>query len=181
MTDIIIGPGDSPTAMVVNSDGSINVNTGGVSGVTIAQPTAVSSGLTGVVNFLGNPTTGTLLTYDAPTQVLTSTRLSKGRQVTAMPNSTAETTIVTAIAATFTDLYGVVITNSSATTTYVTIKDGTGGTTATVLAAVASDTRGYMLGGGDGLTAAAVNTNWTATLSAGVATVTITALYNKNT
>lgn len=72
MTDIIIGPGDSPTAMVVNSDGSINVNAGGGGSATAALQQSVQStyGSTTVNNVtIIDPSTGNPITYTAPTNV----------------------------------------------------------------------------------------------------------------
>lgn len=112
--------------------------------------------------------------------VVGSIRDLKGTQQTAITSSTSETTIVTAIASTFCDVYGIVITNTSATACNVTIKDSTAGTTRFVFAVPAGDTRGFMLSESAGHAQATVNNNWTATCSASVASIQITALYVKN-
>lgn len=104
----------------------------------------------------------------------------KGVQKTTITSSTAETTIVTAVASTFCDLYGLVIANTSATACNVTIKDATGGTTRAILSVPAGDTRGFMLPVDSAIPQAAVNNNWTATCSASVASIEITAMYVKN-
>lgn len=104
----------------------------------------------------------------------------KGIQQTTITSSTSETTIVTAVASTFLDVYGLVIANKSATATLVTIKDATAGTTRSIFYVPAGDTRGFMLDAGSALPQAAVNNNWTATCGTSVDSVYITALYVKN-
>lgn len=104
----------------------------------------------------------------------------KGVQQTTITSSTSETTIVTAAASTFHDLYGLILTNTSATACNVTIKDATAGTTRAVIAVPAGDTRGFMLPVDAAIPQATVNNNWTATCSASVASIQVTALYVKN-
>lgn len=99
----------------------------------------------------------------------------KDQQVTTITSSTSETTIVTAVAAVFMDLYGLIITNTSATACVVTIKDATAGTTRMTIAIPAGETRGFMLPSTDAHKQAVVNNNWTATCSASVASINITA------
>lgn len=103
-------------------------------------------------------------------------REQRNNQVTTITNSTAETTIVTAVASNFLDLYGLIVTNTSATAVNVAIKDATAGTTRMNIAVPANETRGFMLPACDGHKQAAVNNNWTATVSASVTSVIITAL-----
>jgi hypothetical protein len=105
----------------------------------------------------------------------------KAVQKTTITSSTSETTIVTAIASTFCDLYSLIIANTSATACNVTIKDATAGTTRMILACPAGDTRGFTVPVDSAIPQATVNTNWTATCSASVASIEITALYVKNT
>lgn len=100
----------------------------------------------------------------------------KDQQKTTITSSTSETTIVTAVASVFMDLYGLVITNTSATACNVTIKDATAGTTRYVFAVPAGETRGFMLPSSDAHKQAVVNNNWTATCSASVASIEVTAL-----
>jgi hypothetical protein len=109
-----------------------------------------------------------------------SIRELKGIQQTTITSSTSETTIVTAVASTFLDVYGLIITNTSATPTKVTIKDATAGTTRAVYFVPANDTRGMMLPESGAMPQAAVNNNWTATCGTSVASIEITALYVKN-
>lgn len=104
----------------------------------------------------------------------------RGNQHTTITSSIAETTIVTANATNMLDLYGLVIANSSATATTVTIKDATAGTTRFVFMIPASDTRGFMVPACDGHKQAAINNNWTATCGTSVASIHITALTVQN-
>lgn len=110
-----------------------------------------------------------------------ATRASKSSQQTQIASSTSETTIATAVAATYLDLYGLTISNTSATTTDVIIKDATAGTTRFVIEVPANDTRGFMLPASDGVSQAVLNNNWTATCADSVANIEITALFTKNT
>lgn len=104
----------------------------------------------------------------------------KGIETTTITSSTAETTIVTAVASTFLDVYSLVITNTSATKTMVTIKDATAGTTRYVIEAPADTTVGFTLPVDSAVPQAAVNNNWTATCADSIDSVVITALYVKN-
>lgn len=97
-------------------------------------------------------------------------------QVTTITSSTAETTIVTADATYKLDLYGLTLSNTSATATKVTIKDATVGTTRFILYVPAGDMRGFMLPPDAAHKQAAVNNNWTVTCGTSVATLEITAL-----
>lgn len=112
--------------------------------------------------------------------VVGSIRDLKGTQKTTITSSTAETTIVTAVASTFCDLYGLIIANSSATTTSVTIKDSTSGTTRFIFRVPANDTRGFVINESAAHNQATVNNNWTATCADSVASIEITAMFVKN-
>ena len=152
-----------------SSDSGNPVKTGGI-GKT-ANPTAVSDGQR--VNALHDKL--------GKRVVVEAIRDLKGQQKTTITSSTSETTIVTAVASTFLDLYGLIIANTSATACNVTIKDSTSGTTRFIIAVPAGETRGFMVGASSAVPQATVNTNWTATCSASVASIEITALYVKNT
>lgn len=109
-----------------------------------------------------------------------TTRTLKRRQRTVITSSTAETTIVTAVASIFLDLYGLVLSNSSASATTVDIRDTTGGSIVASFEIPAGDTRGFMLPLDSGIPQAAVNTNWTAQCGTSVASLTVTALFANN-
>lgn len=119
-------------------------------------------------------TSGTQLLIGAP-------RANKGVQQTSISSSTAETTIVTAVASTYLDLYVLLITNTSATASKVTIKDSTGGTTRFVIQVPATETRGFVVPVDSACVQSSTGQNWTATCGTSVATIEITALYVKNT
>lgn len=137
---------------------------------TTSNPSAATAGNT--VGIMGDKL-GKVVTVGA-------VRDLKGNQVTTITASTSETTVVTAVASTFLDVYGCVVTNTSATATTVAFKDSTAGTTQYNVAVPAGDTRGFMLPAGDGIKQGTVNNNWTATSSVSVSSLVITMLYVKN-
>ena len=112
--------------------------------------------------------------------VLGNVRDLKGNQVTTITSSTTETTVVTAVASTFLDVYGCIVENTSATGSKVTFKDSTAGTTQFEIYVPPTETRGFMLPSSDGFKQTTVNTSWTATCGASVASIVITMLYVKN-
>lgn len=130
------------------------------------------------VNVYADPTTHRLL-VDATAGAFT--RTSVLIQKTTITSSVAETTIGTAIALTYLDLYKIIIANTSATACNVTIKDATAGTTRFIFAVPAGDTRGFVIPKESATPQNAVNNNWTATCSASVASIEITAEFIKNT
>lgn len=136
-----------------------------------ATPTAVSAN-GDVVN----------ATYDLYGRAITreSLRENKGRQVTTITSSTAETTIVTATASVFHDIFRLLLTNTSATATAVTIRDTTGGSVVASFVAGAGETVGFSGPISSGMTQAAVNTNWTAQCGTSVASLIVTAEYVNN-
>lgn len=108
-------------------------------------------------------------------------RALKGIQKTTITSSTAETTIVTAGAAgVFVDVFRLVIANTSASPCNVTIKDATAGTTRYILAVPAGQTVGFSGDCGSAAIQATAANNWTATCSASVASIEITAEYVAN-
>lgn len=112
--------------------------------------------------------------------VVGSIRDLKADQATTITSSTTETTIVTAIASTFNDLYGLIVTNTSATACEVVFRDVTAGTARFSIHVPATDTRGFMLPESAAYKQATVNTAWTAQCGTSVASIKINALYVKN-
>lgn len=110
-----------------------------------------------------------------------ATRENKGRQKTSVSNTTGETTIVTAVASTFLDLYGLILANTGATTTKVDIRDTTGGSIIATIEVPTLETRGFMLPVDSAVPQATVNTNWTAQCAAATTAMEVTALFVKNT
>lgn len=99
-------------------------------------------------------------------------------QRTTIASSTSETTIVTAIASTFNDIFLLTVKNTSATALRVDIRDTTAGTIIDDIYVPAGDTRGWAPT--TPLPQTSVNTNWTATCSASVSDVRVTVWYIKN-
>ena len=82
--------------------------------------------------------------------------------ITTITASTSETTVLAAgVAGVFHDVYGIIITNTSATATEVTFKDSTAGTSRFKISAPANDTRGITLP--FVVPQSSANANWTAT------------------
>lgn len=135
-----------------------------------SNPTAVSDGQ--VVNQLHDK---------LGKQVIAgSIRDLKGDQFTTISSSTAETTIITAVASTFLDLYGLIIENTSGAACEVSFRDVTAGSVRFAFEIPAGDTRGFMLPESAAYKQATVNTAWTAQCSTSVAAIKISALYVKN-
>jgi len=133
-----------------------------------AAPTAVSSG----------QAVGNFCDLNGRTIVAGAPRGMKGTQVTTITSSTSATTVVTAGASgVYNDIYGLVLTNSSATATTATLSDGT---TSYVFEVPAGDTRGFMLPAGDAVSAASAATAWTVACGTSVASLYIAAFFVKN-
>ena len=105
----------------------------------------------------------------------------KGKQRTQIASSTTETTIVTAAASTFHDLYGLILSNTSASDVNVTIRENTAGAIVGVFPVKAGQMGGFMLAPGDAIPQGTVNNTWTAQCSASIANLEVTALFVKNT
>ena len=110
--------------------------------------------------------------------VLNHVRDLIAHQHTQIASSSSETTIVSAVASTFLDLTSLVITNQTATAVNVTIKDATAGTTRMIIALAANG--GAVMNFPVPVTQAAVNNNWTATLSSAAVTVNFFTQFVKN-
>ena len=112
--------------------------------------------------------------------VIGAVRDNKADAQLTLTATTAETTLIAAAAATFNDLYGLIIENISGTVCEVLFRDTTGGAVRFAFEVPANDTRGFMLPSSDGYKQAAVNTNWTAQCGTSVTSIKISALYVKN-
>jgi hypothetical protein len=109
-----------------------------------------------------------------------SIRDLKGDQATTITSSTTETTIVTATAATFNDVFAIIITNTSTTGTEVVIRDVAAGTPRFSFFVPGGDTRGFMLNESAAYKQTTVNTAWTAQCGTSVASIKINASYVRN-
>lgn len=163
-------PGVAATSLGKAEDAAHTTGDTGVFALGVRNDTLASTtNTTADYTQLSTDQAGIVITAGAP-------RTLKANQVTTITSSTGETTIATAVASTFLDLYGILITNTSATAVNVQIKDGTAGTTRLTIAIPATETRGYMLPLDSAIKQSATNANWTATSSASVASLVITAL-----
>ena len=167
--------------------------------VSIAATVAVAGDTANAASDAGNPVKiGGLAKTTNPTAVADGQRVNglfdkvgkmvvagalrqlKGVQTTTI-TATTETTIVTAGAAgVFQDLYGLILANTSATAVNVAIKDATAGTTRVTIQVPAGDTRGFTVPVDSAVVQATAANNWTATLSAAVTSILVTALYVSN-
>lgn len=151
------------------SDAGNPLKIGGLAKTT--NPTAVTDGQRVAATF---DKQGKLVAVGAIRQL-------KGKQKPAAITTTTETTIVTAGGAgVFNDVYSILITNTSATATFVDIRDSTGGTIMMTLAAPAGDTRGFTVPVDSAMVQATAANNWTAQARTAVTGLEITTLYVSN-
>lgn len=116
---------------------------------------------------------------DAKGRVMTAgaPRGLKGTFQVQISASTSETTILAATAATFHDVYGLILANTGATTTKVSIRDDTAGTVRMIIEVPTLETRGFMLPVDSAIPQTAVNKNWTAQCGSSTAALEVTGLY----
>lgn len=113
---------------------------------------------------------GRVMTAGAP-------RALKGNTQTSLSNTTSETTIIAATASTFHDVYGLILANTGATTTKVSIRDDTAGTVRMIIEVPTLETRGFMLPVDSAVAQTATNKNWTAQCASATTALEVTALY----
>lgn len=135
---------------------------------TNANPTNMSAA--GDVVNLQADLGGRLVTIEAPRELVHRTN-------TSLSNTTTETTIIAATASTFHDLYGLILANTGAAASEVTIRDDTAGGTLMTFYVPVGDTRGFMVPIAAATPQGAVNKNWTATCATATTAMKITALY----
>jgi hypothetical protein len=192
-----LGTAGTASSDVITVQGITSMTALKVDGSAVTQP--VSGNIASGATDSGNPVkVGGLAKTTMPTSVTDGQRVDalftksgklvtvhalrelNGNQATTITASTAETTIVTATASVMNDLYALILTNSSATATVVTVKDSTGGTTRMTFAVPAASTVGFITTESAAHKQAAVNTNWTATSSASITSLLITAMFTQN-
>lgn len=113
---------------------------------------------------------GRMMTAGAP-------RSLKGTAQVSLGATTSETTIIAATASTFHDVYGLILANTGATTTKVSIRDDTAGTVRAIIEVPTLETRGFMLPVDSALPQTAVNKNWTAQCGSATTALEVTAFY----
>lgn len=119
------------------------------------------------------------LSTDIKGRVMTagSPRALKGMVQVQISNSTSETTIIAATASTFHDVYGIILANTGATTTKVSIRDDTAGTVRMIIEVPTLETRGFMLTVDSAVPQTAVNKNWTAQCASATTALEVTGFY----
>lgn len=179
-----IGKISDITASVVPGTGTTNLGK--------AEDAASASGDTGVfVLGIRNDTVAdetnangdyTQVSTDIKGRVLTSyvPRSLKIQGQLTLTSTTAETTVLAAIASTFQDVYGCIAANTSATACEVTFRNTTAGSVVFTVYVPAGETRGFMLPSESAYTQANINTNWTAQCGTSVASIKISLLAVKN-
>lgn len=188
MTEIHFRPADGRVSTPVSASDPLPVTGGGsaanvgATGSTVpasagldgsraatANPVAVSDGQ--MVAVMGDKLGRTVV-------VQSGIRDQCADQTTSLSNSTAETTIVAAVASIFNDLLALVFANTGATATEVSIRDTTGGSVRMTFYVPAGETRGIVFQ--TPFKQASVNTNWTAQCASATTAMKITAQFVKN-
>lgn len=134
---------------------------------------ALTSAQTNATGDYGSPsvdTSGILMVAGAP-------RALKGTFQVQLSNTTTETTILAATASTFHDLYGIILANTGATTTKVSIRDDTAGTVRMIIEVPTLETRGFMLPLDSAVPQTAVNKNLTAQCASATTSLEVTGFY----
>lgn len=149
-----------------HTTGDVGVMALGVRNDTLASTTNASADYTQ----LSTDTAGIVMTAGAP-------RALKGTFQVQISASTAETTILAATASTFHDVYGIILANTGATTTKVSIRDATAGTVRMIIEVPTLETRGFMLPVDSAAPQTAVNNNWTAQCGSSTAALEVTGFY----
>lgn len=149
-----------------HTTGDVGVMALGVRNDTLASTTNASADYTQ----LSTDTAGIVMTAGAP-------RLLKGKIETSVSNTTSETTVLAATASTFHDVYGLILANTGASTTKVSVRDTTAGTVFAVFEVPTLDTRGFMVPVDSAIPQATVNTNWTVQCGTATTALEVTVLY----
>jgi hypothetical protein len=171
-----------------NPVGAGSVGSATVSGITLADapltlPPVTEGGLartTPPVAVQNADVVNALFNIYGEQIVRHSLREMKGFQRTTLASSIAETQVVTPDATYKLDLYGLALSNTSATYTKVTVRDGVAGIVLGVFSIPPQDTRGFMLPACDGVPQSAINRAWTVQCGTSVADLEVTAFFTKN-
>lgn len=177
----------APPSQAVTNAGTFAVQAAAAGDVANAATDSGNPQKIGGVGKTANPTAVTdgqrvNATFDklGKQVVVGSIRDLKGDAALTLTSTTTETSLIAAVASTFIDVYGLIVTNISATATEVIFRDVTAGTPRFSIMVPAGDTRGFMLSESAAYKQATVNTAWTAQCVTSVASVKISALYVKN-
>lgn len=149
-----------------HTTGDVGVFALGVRNDTLASVTTTTADY----SQLSTDTSGIVMVAGAP-------RALKGTFQVQLSNTTSETTILAATASTFHDLYGLILANTGATTTKVSIRDDTAGTVRMIIEVPTLETRGFMLPVDSAIPQTAVNKNLTAQCASATTALEVTGLY----
>jgi len=169
ITSVIAGTGATNLGKAedtAHTTGDTGVFALGVRNDTLADVTTTTADYSQVSTDLK----GRVMTAGAP-------RSLKGNVQVALSNTTSETTIIAATASTFHDVYGIILANTGATTTKVSIRDDTGGTVRAIIEVPTLETRGFMLPVDSAMAQTATNKNWTAQCASATTALEVTAFY----
>lgn len=183
------GTGVLATVTNVATIGTSVTPGGGAAHLGKAEDAAHTTGDTGVMDLgVRNDTladqTNTNADYGAKSvdikgrvMVAGAPRALKGTAQVSISASTSETTILAATASTFHDVYGLILANTGATTTKVSIRDDTAGTVRAIIEVPTLETRGFMLPVDSAMPQTAVNKNWTAQCGSSTTALEVTMFY----
>lgn len=161
----------------------------GASNLGKAEDAAHTTGDVGILSLaIRNDTladqTSTDLDYGGPsvdikgrTIVTGAPRGLKGNAQVQLSNTTTETTIIAATASKFHDVYGIILANTGASTTKVSLRDDTAGTVRAIIEVPTLETRGFMLPIDSAIAQTAVNKNWTAQCGTATTALEVTVFY----
>jgi hypothetical protein len=154
---------------------------GAVTETAPASDTA-SSGLNGRLQRVCQNITSLIAALAAGISVRFSARSARGRQVTTITSSTAETTIITAgSTGVFRDLFGLFVTNTSASPCTLQFRDSTGGSVQFTWIIPANSTDGFPpVASCDAIKQTTAANNWTVQCGTSLASILITAFYVEN-
>lgn len=166
-----VTPGTAATSLgkaedAAHTTGDVGVMALGVRNDTLADVTNTTADYSQVSTDIK----GRVMTAGAP-------RGLKGTFQVALSNTTSETTILAATASTFHDVYGLILANTGATTTKVSIRDDTAGTVRAIIEVPTLETRGFMLPVDSAIPQTAVNKNWTAQCASATTALEVTGFY----
>lgn len=94
--------------------------------------------------------------------------------------TTAETPLIAGLAGTFIDVYGLILSNTSATASEIILRDATGAGTPRSFMVPAGETRGFMLASADAIKQGVAGNTWTAQCGTSISSMKIDALYVRN-
>lgn len=164
-------PGTGSTNLGKAEDAAHTTGDTGVMALGVRNDTlADTTNTTADYSQLSTDIKGRIMTAGAP-------RSLKGMAQVSVSNTTSETTILAATASTFHDVYGIILANTGASTTKVSIRDDTAGTVRAIIEVPTLETRGFMLPVDSAVPQTAVNKNWTVQCGTATTALEVTLFY----